>query len=515
MQRLGKLLADECFKSYLFQILESKNLVVYAGAGLTFDKTDLNWAGLARALLAEKRLHPMAVEEIATGNDDSLATSIAAGLYYTSESATDEIHYSDELKTVLQDALYDPKKEWSHGELSEAVAEFVVMREAAGLKTKVLTTNYDTFLDNALETARRNTRKWLPGTTARKDLVTVKHLHGRVPADNSGTFVAPVLSELDYAKSRQATFEAITKELRSHDFLFVGCSVQDTALIEALYEQANSGGEKHQIWLLERAPEERISDQSVGAEVRESLEKRFSTLGITPLFCSYYYEIGQFFWELASATRDPDSVNTEDYQSPIERLSRWSDNRNIFEVPFDVQKDVQGMLQKIASRIRENLEKVLGNEQSSPLTTGKFSVKIEIWALDLAKNSVEPLRLWASSDAVWDHAAGTRARPIAETDTDYAASRAFRDGRPTVEEISPKDTRSRWRTHVAFPKRNKLSQNPSNVPIGSVVVSITDHLADESLSAAMKSNPVLAKDILPRIKDLVEIILFTDLLAYK
>jgi hypothetical protein len=197
-----------------------QSLVVYAGAGVSVDRTGLSWEGLVNRLLKsymeehEPDDQGETCTAIMTANTTLQAASIVSQKY--ARQAGEE-EYRGEIIRQLRRLLYVTRL-WQRGELITALVRLGGTFFAKGRNFSIVTTNYDEFI-------QREAASLTQAGSTRLDLVTsvvahsvhvsefdvsehtkpyqVVHLHGYIPnAVDDGTQDI-VLSELDYIRAQR------------------------------------------------------------------------------------------------------------------------------------------------------------------------------------------------------------------------------------------------------------------------------------------------------------------------
>lgn len=204
-------------------------LLIYAGAGVSIDRTGLNWSDFVVHLLSQRGYST----EMAKGLVHDLGpTGAASGAY---ELFADE--YGDDTKAQITNELrlLLRQREFMGGHASRAIATLCIRAARQGKGICVATTNYDEYLisdaqseaanmasagapvaglriENLLASGSGQTELAAPANGS-ASMVTITYLHGYVP-DLAGVEAFPVVSEEDYLDARSETGEMASRSLR-------------------------------------------------------------------------------------------------------------------------------------------------------------------------------------------------------------------------------------------------------------------------------------------------------------
>ena len=276
-------------------------LVVFAGAGVTIDRSGLSWRtmdeGLLEPYLPDKRARDDVFEE----NSIQAAASLAVEYY---RKHYGKQGYRARIADRLRILIYAPGS-WQSGDLVSAIATLSDAVSDRNGGVVVATTNYDDFLvdelnddsvtrpvfypsDDGIEVKRSSRAEWtksLAGTVPLfKDAGSVVHLHGLVPRDGSiegGRVFTPVVGEIDYVKAAPSSFSATRALFKAAPVLLVGASMTDAPLLRALEATKKS---KFPRYALVPMGFQYQGDPVRLRAVRSAQLERFQHFGVVPVY---------------------------------------------------------------------------------------------------------------------------------------------------------------------------------------------------------------------------------------
>ena len=434
-------------------------LLLYCGAGVTIDRTGHSWSSLILSLLPERkhRTRPNMPTRSQVGSLDrpspeSLASSVVY-LLRANSGGGEKLRRT--LRNRLRASLYQEEGRWQNGRLVEEIVVLGAVRAAKGDETVILTTNYDTYLEEAYDRLRQN----LPDVIAAPGLrvfragnptplrvvppnlkdpndsgafIDIVYLHGRLPKANKGTVHWPlVLDENSYAATARAVETTIADALKGASLaLLLGTSLSDTPLVRALSTTPRDGCERLAVLL--RA--DFAHDVDVHEELALNLARhRASELGVGLLFPDFPGQVAQLLREVVlrriySIAR-PDAPESLPY---IERVDAW----------WTQWAADTGGSSDLIKRVRRTLRRVykLMNLQppTSPFDADSERFQVELWVREAPIAQNRSLRRWARAG---DQRADGMAGKVADLERDsyLAPVRAFADGRPRLLNVEDLD----------------------------------------------------------------------------
>lgn len=478
------------------QLAKAKKLTIYAGAGVTVDQGGLSWSQL---------VHHVAMSTVVRANDIitdidlrmlgsamsplEAATAILQHFQKATGGNLAQSEANNALVSCLSYSLY-PGARWNAGELARGIATVTLTRAINDLPTRIVTTNYDTLLEDAIaeqrESAANSFKKFgmsesvpplntylLEQTIPDDDVLSFVYLHGRISASPDDAVQGTVaFTEIDYARVRPTVSEFLRENFRRSPLLIVGASLTDPPLIAALQDTIPASGNTesrtvyHRVALLPIPAIQTQTPIALDAEETKSLSKqhvaRMKTLGVELLVPDFYSSVSQFTDEIDCATYrqlwGAERANT--IFSPYwERLSEWWQNWYQYRYQNRTRRRaLDTYLRLFLSDLEDDILETTGRKEH---------LKVDLWAIWDPSQPHRAMKLWASSSwprSQWD---ATDIAYLEETaraaeitrQSDYPAVRALIEGRPLLTDVGELvDTSShdnphvsRWRTSLAVP----------------------------------------------------------------
>lgn len=509
-------------KLTISEICSQDDLVIFAGAGVTIDKSQLNWSAMIDSLLKQHMTDDELRKGYLESTDVLAAASAVHELYYDgANKKRQSLDAREKMFSQLSTTLYRPGL-WSEGRLTKSIADFVSIwaltstkKIHSGRKIAIVTTNYDDYLLSDVKSSVRAMRrsKAFPKNTKMPKLSVVfptehdplrakskkkaqlsdwvrnsaypnsseigfAYLHGRIPKPPTEKQPSrlPVISELDYNLTRKVSSATLRSLFSRSSVLLVGTSLSDPPQLDALFatkDAAAAQGRKR--WAIFTVPAQ--GSLPVGfsqIEYMRLTRKRLQALGVEPVFVDYRVQTVQFFRELAICAGEdhPERYKERHYKKRYgRRLLRWWNRWNKANAAISIEEQQMYCSYLLSSRLTR-LQEMLGAPASEVM-------KIEVWIRwEPARH--RKLRLWCSSAARWNELAAMRDAFI-ETDSDTLSIEAFRTGRPVAGEVHD----SRWKSYVAMPLwvQNDLSE----MILGVVTIASMADLSDSSLVPSRNS----------------------------
>lgn len=454
------------------QLASQKSVVIYAGAGVSIDRTGVSWRELVNRLLEDHVADAETRRAIMATYTPLEAASIACQMYY-------DMHGSAWMRKVinkLRTLLYS-EKTWQRGNLVTTIVELAAVFAERGINVQIVTTNYDSFLEGELQILNlarvgkdkaeiafesvlvhhgdgphidpeTEKQKYLRPTTA------ILHLHGYVPEDNSGE--APViLSEVATIDSQTLSSAILGDLFQRNAVIMVGASLTDPPLLSALARSIRTPTEKARkerlrvaILPLQGIDFSRVLHGDLRQDKRaiEDYERRakirMKQFDVTATFPDFYSQVPQLLREVQICldhclTGQPYENSPARY---IERLERWWQ---------DWYQKRSADLSTCQSADHDQLRDELARIRAMLEVEADEVMKLEVWLRWEPKQS-RKLTLWASSTGTWTDFASIRHAEI-RADSKYASVRAFCLGRPEI--YATEGESERWRTHLCVPVR--------------------------------------------------------------
>jgi hypothetical protein len=255
-------LHSEITKEVIEQIAGVDSLVIFAGAGVSIDRTGLNWRRLLKELLDESGLDQALVQDLLRSSEPLSELQLASVVrsIYVGKGGDWRVF----LSAALRKSLYT-KFTWRGGRYTDAVARLARNLTIAGKEVAVVTTNYEQFIENAFQDATLTTKTDLvraatyalerpsesapdsgaedhrsnPVEVSLDDAqVAVIHVHGTVAdgAPRDGKTGSVVLGEIDYFESETVVADLLVDFFAHSSVLVLGSGLDDPPLLRALSE---------------------------------------------------------------------------------------------------------------------------------------------------------------------------------------------------------------------------------------------------------------------------------------
>src|SRR5438445_102949 len=333
------------------KIAELPELTIYAGAGVTIDRSGLDWTHLIKGLFGD-RLSEATVDQLIKTQRHTAAGSVVSQLY---ENQHAEENYQERILDKLRVLLYE-QGDWNEGILADRVANLIFRWHLAGRAACVVTPNFDDHIERALIGRRQRegqnsdlpqvSRQFLGGLDKEhpppyKERVECVYLHGYVPMSiNSIRAVAddprtnqypypPILSERDYLHNEPKEIETLNSIFSRSDVLIVGSSLSDPPLRRALLDTARKAERRRYIIVSLQGENWREVSQKILPELKRATWERLRQFNLEPIFADYHIQVGQLLQEIDTCVRVRGSGDSESYSSELSsvrygpRLVKW------------------------------------------------------------------------------------------------------------------------------------------------------------------------------------------------
>ncbi|MGV9674949.1 SIR2 family protein [Nocardia sp. NPDC003482] len=474
-------------------LAKAEKLTIYCGAGVTIDRTGLGWGDLIFELLKQLCDHTSSndlTEEEAIHLRDTLSPLDLSSIY---EQYAEDAGLVNPHVPILQQKLYKGTV-WKSGVLVRNVVRLAVGLTVLGKSITVITTNYDTYLEDELFAYLRKFAPLgrvcrTPGFVVRclgvKDpirrvpsihgggVIEIVYVHGRVPPKDNATGTL-VVSERNYHSVRSAVTRRLTASFDGSSILILGASLTDPPLLASLHatrDRAPSGGDPGRYALM---PASATGLTKFGKDayprLGEHFAQRMNRYGVELLMPDFNSQIAQFCQEILTCAEMGADLEKYACASPKaperygERLCAWWDRW--------IAGEVAGDHDKIHSTLIARLE-----ELKSIKTWGKDPnevYKLELWVRYLPReNGTRRLALWGGSMGILSDRKILKFEDI-ELTTDNASVRSFIEGKPVwldradrdKPEVSPRRRQwilhlgGRWDRYLAVPIRLDADNDP-------------------------------------------------------
>lgn len=482
-------------------------LTIYAGAGVTIDRSGLGWRGMVEGLLTKYVPDPLSRDDIFAANGTIEAASLTEAFYRRDYG---EAHFRDRIIDRLREMLYGPG-DWQAGRLADEIGLL-----CAGLRSKqlgfvVATPNYDSYLVEALSDAgipvdvirttdvesplsiprngsnrsqtRAKSAEWVGSERLLQSLFgagnSIVQLHGLIPRAGGPLPLAPVISELDYVHTEPYTYRALRSLLNSSAVLLVGTSMTDRPLLQALDKTRNSNFPRYAImplglgWRLDPIRQRKL---------RTNQLERFAQFNVTPVYVDYHFQIAQFVAELSHLVKGVGALQTPGErkasfdtinrmlsdESYGKRLNRWVSD---WAWSREQVVSINGESRRLRDIYDDLLNLILDDISEALDMSASEVIKLEFWVRD-SPDSHRGLRLWSSSVSRHFQEASAR-RAVFDNESEICAVRSFVEGRPWISRLKPHESPAqRWRTYLSVPiwvgTDGQGRYGP--LPVGSIVI---------------------------------------------
>jgi hypothetical protein len=280
-------------------------LTLIVGAGVSMNAGLRSWPELVSQMIdkiEDKRLQGMAR---ADRSDLLRKAEIVLQLIK-------EHNHNAEDYEIIRDALYQRDMQATPGQLAMSIARLVAARH---LNTKLITTNFDTILEEALSRhfERRLIRSFSLGdldgwrqATLDSECIAVLHVHG-VVQQGSAPSKPIVLTESQFFKHSANVRQEIFDNLRDSCALFVGLSMSDPNLVGPIYEMTNQhiSSPRFALVVPESAPGATTQHESALYAI-ESAKFMQRALGLRTVFLKSYSQLNQALSDLTLAIVEPE-----------------------------------------------------------------------------------------------------------------------------------------------------------------------------------------------------------------
>ena len=466
----------------LADLAEKKHIVIYCGAGVSIDRTGVNWRQLVKEVFDQARTGRVSKADeiaalehlIADVDDPRHAASILIESLKMPEHDEDTF-----LASKLHHVLYE-KVFWSRGYMLRNLVQFAIAAASAGRVVEIITTNYDAFIE--FEFARQykdladvdeDTRSGLPevkrfmpkgrpkivesaGKSAGEGRIELRYPHGRV--DSRGSSDGPlVLSEASYALTRKATEKLLLDAFSGEEkgVLIVGASLTDEPLITSLALRKDVGQARYALLTVPGAVEKLFTDgRPVSAKaktVASTLRLRGQHIGVNILNPMSHYQSSQFLEELRVSISAQDKTGSRDYYrdpangiSYSARLESWARSWEARDQTKDPDYATE--------QLKETLDKYVRLELKPKASKGE-KFRAELWVRKNPRTDNRVLTLWANSTGPFLDTTVYRTESIIRTSAN-ASVQAFTEGRPIlrgIESLKFPAHASRWQTFLSMP----------------------------------------------------------------
>jgi hypothetical protein len=464
-------------------IAHFSDYVLFAGAGVSIDRTGFTWEDLVVRLLrmdqSSQTIPEKTARQVVAGLGPLHAASAAVELCANAIEDQPEI-----MGSTLVSPLYSHRAVVK-GSISIAIADLWVDLMLRSHSVMILTTNYDENLSLDIQEAvalrianEQESEAAAQGTGTGEhhweriveaaNHEPINYLHGRIPK-SAPIIDPPVISEVDYRKRREITERTLTEAFRDSNVLIVGSSLTDPPLLGALIDTKpiDHGSKRVKRYAMLSRTSIKAGDPSKDSLMRAKIyDARLQHLGIHGVYFDHYSQVGQFLSEVRIAREMPKGEYGSSRRVHKARLEDWwkgwGSQISSADGYRELQADHHDRLLQVVSHIQDTLNDA-DNEQ----------IKVELWLRWDPSDTSRMLKLWASSYARFEGGDTARLFDIAPNSISTAV-RAFCTGGAVYDRV---DDPHRWRTYVGVPLE---PLNEASIVVGAMVIaSMTS--SDESV----------------------------------
>lgn len=483
-------------RSIITSLAAAQRLVLYCGAGVTIDRTSLGWSDLVRRVFTRdvaEKWYPTAEEiELLAASQDSPRAASSLYAYVHDQESTDEAVQTF-LTPRLAQALYNANS-WQEGRLTRNVARLSLYAAAKGISVTVFTTNYDTYIEQAMNEVRKemeaSSTTPLPGlsvsvvgtqeplvemsSTDAATTVELVYLHGRV-RNGGGHDGHLVLTEADYSKTNKLV-QGVLRAALDVDrtgALVLGSSLTDAPLLDALLETVRRS-DRFALVPIESFGYTKHSP-SLAARLTEHARRRGDTFNLKISCPDFKFQVAQFCSELLLAILHADgpqcALADETNLRYGLRLVEWWDlwqERGGADPEESLWRSLEGLKKQI-------LVIIAGKSTSADRYAARDErFRVELWVRRDPVNS-RSLVLWGTSEGPVRDRDTLREYPLRLSPSNASVA-AFIEGRPLhidVSELPSASTDGRWHSFLSVPIFVTTPGSTSAVPVGTVTIAST------------------------------------------
>lgn len=543
---------DDDYTRALNELIGAEGVLIYCGAGLSYPLTGLTWNHLILDMFENLRseLENNIVEftESADAYDKvkerlsassstprENATVVATYIESLAKASYCQLDYYDKLADLIGQSIYrrlakiqgllTEGHRHTGSLLFEHVISLVIYLLLKGTKVRIVTTNYDTYLEETLRsvmTIMSNDRtneysvkvcgseRYPNFSRLNSATVPLVYLHGRIVRNLESRvsdrenipFKQLVFSEKEYYNHQYTTAKimaAVAKEIDCT--LIIGSSLNDPPLLEWLYNNsiidasstasdmgkngAKQRGERSTSVLVVQAIEQdRYTSEPLTDEDRISIAQmtrtRYKTLGVNyfiPVRCfaDLSYLIRDAIIEMSSSAGSISGISATHHE-----LMTWAINAS-------ASLDDRARVRKIHDQLFENVE-IVQNLISELIlnrfveTRHKFPliVRLEYWVRGVSPHRGDPeylVKVVDSAGVFLDHRIRRSESFFRRCPSRSAALRSIQfdtSELTTLNKLGQYDHASRWQAFYAAPVRSQVGSSGLSLPVttGALVAAI-------------------------------------------
>lgn len=511
-------LTPEAIKQAIDLVKEARTVVIYCGAGVSISKTGLNWGSLIIEVFNQLNSIPPVVS---LEQQEEFRAYLRATQHQPLQNATLVWHYLQKcaeksqrieepykkLSDALTEAIYRKASNKANvhpfgGLLLESVTMLVGGLHEAGKQVRIVTTNYDTYLEQPLRQVEEKLSikiQDLPPEQLDQEYyhqhnktVPLIYLHGKVCTakgewqGKSDKFEADqlVFSEIDYYRRRHQTENALDIVTKDADVvLIVGSSLDDTPLLDWIQKNRDEGHSK--VVVIQDIGMEPYAEPSRTEQHRcqniEMRKSRYTALGVSTLIGARCFADIPIILRNIHRSLSPDTADstTEDQianwaQAVTNKLKRQNNKLHLY-TSLNKQNETARLL---FSSIINTLPTQRGGNRGWQLDT-----RLELWlrgiSEDPARQSIYYLVKVGDSDNITRDDKGRRRESYLRRfpSKSHALRVAQSDSSELISlgDLGQSDSASRWQAFYGVPVRFNFGDEDyreSKVTVGSMILAI-------------------------------------------
>jgi hypothetical protein len=449
------------------EIANFQNLCVFAGAGVTVDRTELTWERLMTHLYVRSRMGALPAQSLKDAADAEeliehmKSPELGSVVVERYRQGRDRDSVKPAIASDLRNILYQAEDEFG-GRFSREIAELWIRYREDREDVNIITTTYDQHIELSIKTVLRNLQKQFaaageqaPESVEKLSAVRkpVEYIHGRVTKEGLIREPYPVISEEDFYMTGPKAQRALDRAFGGRNVLLVGSGLADPPLLRALFKTRKDfeEGTSKRIAIVPRKDIDALDDSASSVMKIDAFEARLRHFGLEGIYVDYYSQGPQLLLEArlasgSSADRYQDGLN---YSA---RLDSWWDS-------WFAKIKSQGIANVQSDHHRRLAQSV--KDFKSAMRAQDEDLRIELWVRWQPRE--RHLRLWASSFAQYEDWQLARSEPIRDG-SGFVSVQAFCEGRAVWRYFG--ETQERWKYFIAVP----VDSRNSNLVVGSLVI---------------------------------------------
>lgn len=493
---------DQAVHRAIDRLASVKSVLIFAGAGVTIDKTGMSWGRLMEQVISTKETLTER-HHLRQGDGRFVAEHLApielasiASRYYRKLDSNDADTRSS-LRAKIVDLLYRGD-EWQSGTLARNLVRLATAWTDHRVEVSIATTNYDIYLEQEFE-KQKGLREGLvlgyeafpsvsvyaidefvrdiEGGARSSGNVKLVYLHGRLARGGEVAVGQTAITESDYHNLRPAVTQKLQTMLGdAGGLLILGSSLTDPPLLSALHDTKDTAKSKPRIALMPVGSflTPRTTESDV-LRLKPFLRERASSFGVKLLIPHFFSQTAQFCEELITDLKHRTAGGVGYAHDASIRYSRrieeWWRQWEANHIHDTKAPDLAYRL------LTRQLDDILHSLEldGDPDDDGE-KLKLEVWARWRPQDRSREIGLWCMTTGVRKDFQSVRRAHI-EIGSRYQAVESLITGRPRL--VSPDADAEpdglyrseQWRTFLSVPIEVDMEWGP--VPVGVVTLAST------------------------------------------